>query len=304
MRRLNELKINIAVTYIWLLFIILTGTLPISVYGSTLASCTSLFSTHLLVGHLSEKALASKELTSRIREIQAHWHKNYSAKPRVEFIKVKEVADTYVAVFSDQRTMNLALARASIHIEKGQLQNDLQHADSRWNRMINGHDLKAKDLREHWRVSSNQKVIPRESLTRQALKDIELEAEFWQSFALPFIKKKPNSVLLAVSVDRSYGPTLSHELLHAQYFKNKKFDIAIQDFWQTEVSNSDKVLIKKRLESYYDANNENLIRNEFQAYILMNGAKNSSLLSELVDKYREPLIQFLEQRGVSPVQLQ
>ena len=65
----------------------------------------------------------------------------------------------------------------------------------------------------------------------------------------------------------------------------------------------DDVAIRAVLGQHYDASDELLMKNEFQAYILMAGAESSELAG-FVSKYRNPLSKRLVDNGVVPIQVQ
>lgn len=95
---------------------------------------------------------------------------------------------------------------------------------------------------------------------------------------------------------------VTHEILHAQYFNVELFRQITDAFWAEEVSPEDKKLILSALDEIYDTSDELLMKNEFQAYILMTGAERN-LLNEFVDKYRGPLMEKLKNAGIMPLQI-
>ncbi len=93
---------------------------------------------------------------------------------------------------------------------------------------------------------------------------------------------------------------VSHELLHAQYFTTPTYREVVEAYWN-ELAAGDRKAIREALADKYDANDELLMRNEFQAYVLMAGA-DASQLAAFVGAHREPLLARLRAKGVIPIQ--
>jgi hypothetical protein len=101
-----------------------------------------------------------------------------------------------------------------------------------------------------------------------------------------------------------HGPILdsfvvSHELLHAQYFTSAPFREVVDAYW-TQLPAAERDAVTAELGQRYDKSDDLLIRNEFQAYVLMAGAENASL-AEVAARHREPLRTLLRERGVTPI---
>jgi hypothetical protein len=219
----------------------------------------------------------------------------------VQVIELNEVPGTYVAIFSNQILMNVIMDRASSYIEEGKMKSHKDHVNDERMRLVGGHDLMAPAMKDYWAAYQKAKPEMPPMKSQEANNLLKAEDEFWTRFILPTIEKDPKSVVLAVSVDTDYDGTLSHEILHAQYFKDKAYNDVVDSFWETEVTANDKAGIKATLSPYYDSKNEELMKNEFQAYMLMNGAFGSQL-AMWVKKYRDKLMQLLDQAGVQPIQ--
>ncbi|MCB0369117.1 MAG: hypothetical protein KDD45_06595, partial [Bdellovibrionales bacterium] len=131
------------------------------------------------------------------------------------------------------------------------------------------------------------------------------EKELFEKLILPKSKENKKIVIIAYALYGRMDPIkiISHEVMHAQYFTSLIYKSIVDSFWQTEVSKEDKLKIKKILGRYYDSSNELLVKNEFQAYILMSGAE-SGLLSAFLDEYRKPLTEALIKAHAPPIQLE
>jgi hypothetical protein len=94
-----------------------------------------------------------------------------------------------------------------------------------------------------------------------------------------------------------------HEILHAQYFNDVNFRNTVDKFWN-ELSVKERDELRSVIGTQYDASDDFLMRNEFQAYILQPGGDSPNvLLSKFVPHYRTKLIERLESAGVKPIQV-
>lgn len=94
-------------------------------------------------------------------------------------------------------------------------------------------------------------------------------------------------------------PTIAHELYHARYFSDPAYRAAIAAFWNDRLSEAERRQIRTALGALYDSRNEDLMLNEFQAYVLPSTA--SPWVRDLNQKYRVPLRDFLNERGFAPL---
>lgn len=85
-----------------------------------------------------------------------------------------------------------------------------------------------------------------------------------------FVPRGEEYVLIAIS-DGTDTDTLRHEILHAEFFLNPRYQAAVKEFWEYELSEDDRNLIRQSLSPTYDINDEILLLNEFQAYTLESG---------------------------------
>ena len=95
----------------------------------------------------------------------------------------------------------------------------------------------------------------------------------------------------------------AHEILHAQYFLQKGFSAVADKFWDEKVTADDKDSARQILAPYYDVEDPILLRNEFQAYILMAGG-TSSVLRGMVSTYREPFVAALAAEDLAPLEIE
>jgi hypothetical protein len=221
-------------------------------------------------------------------------------KPYVEVMELADVPGTYFAIFSSAKAMNLALDRASEFIEDDKMTTDAEHADSM--REINGHDLRAPDLRRFWaQLSQQRETDPGFSKLSSdgERRSIQIETEFFKKFVLPTIEKNPNAVILAGAIDGDITATLSHEVRHAQFFVQPRYQEVAEDFWAKSITPQDKANLRISFAPLYDEHNETLMANEFQAYLLQNPTPEG--MESLVATYRKPLVEALAAKGLTPI---
>ena len=217
----------------------------------------------------------------------------------VEVMPLENIPHVFVAVFNKRSYMNLVLDRASRFIEgnDGHLLTDEERLRGSRSRSIAGHDLTGKDLLRYRQADLKARSARGNgSLTEGERHRLAAEREFWDTFLTPALAKDPDLTLIAVTSLESSDENLSHEVLHAVYFSSARFRKLIHRFWSEEVSISDQTAIKKKLSASYDADNQTIVENEFQAYLLQ---KSSSYyeLGAFVDDYQKRLMQFLERNG-------
>jgi hypothetical protein len=94
---------------------------------------------------------------------------------------------------------------------------------------------------------------------------------------------------------------ISHEILHAQFFTVPAYREVVEAYW-AGLDEQVRAQLRETLGQLgYNPKDEELIMNELQAYILMNGAELGRL-GDQVELHREPLENALRARGVAPLQ--
>jgi len=219
--------------------------------------------------------------------------------------ETREIRGAYLCLSFNQVSMNLALGRASFFIEglgdiaRGTVVSQRDPQFRRYQRMIGGHDLKAADLKRF-----------HEAVTEKCRTDADYcpnaqETALFDSFILPIAAQQPDMVVITYALESSmrYDEVVTHEILHAQYFLDAAFRQVVDTYWATSVPAAEKEAIKSALSEHYDRTDDLLMKNEFQAYMLMAGA-DMNLLSRYVGRHREPLMAALRAVSVTPIQVQ
>lgn len=91
---------------------------------------------------------------------------------------------------------------------------------------------------------------------------------------------------------------IEHELLHAQYFSDEAYRDAVTQFWHKSLNSKQRNAFRSQLHGLYDSSNEDLMINEFQAYMAQ--SRDVDWLTEFRARHREGLIEALAAKGLRP----
>ncbi len=142
-----------------------------------------------------------------------------------------------------------------------------------------GHDVLVGELVQFFNYALRDKVElnPEEILVRDFLTEQGL-IRFWRGF---YQAMRPDVVILAVpqTQDRKANePMVSagaryaillHELAHGEYYTNTHYQKFCQRFWYETLTENQREAFKKFLGNFnYAVNNEELLINEMQAYLM------------------------------------
>lgn len=142
-----------------------------------------------------------------------------------------------------------------------------------------GHDVLVGELVQFFNYALRDKVElnPEEILVRDFLAEQGL-IRFWRGF---YQAMRPDVVILAVpqTQDRKANePMVStgaryaillHELAHGEYYTNTHYQKFCQRFWYETLTENQREAFKKFLGNFnYAVNNEELLINEMQAYLM------------------------------------
>lgn len=196
-----------------------------------------------------------------------------------------------------QRDMNSLLLRATVFSEGGlghHKPGDLienNHKDLIANLdIVGGHDIKSKELLAFYdKVKAKCAKEKIYCLTKN-------EKAFHDNVVKPIAKVDKSFVIITYSVQSTLQPQqiVSHEFLHAMYFLDDKYKTQINKFWNTKLTKNERNKIKNALKTLgYSNHDEQLVQNEFQAYMLMDGAEESRL-ANLVTTFEPMMFKYLK----------
>ena len=222
-----------------------------------------------------------------------------------ECASLNEIKGAYLCASLYVRHTNEALVRASLFVEgvldnpKGNIAKFSSLSYQKGVRLVGGHDLTSDDLKDFW-----QKLAVACRTGGPDVCPSKRETEFFEDFINPKLAKNEKFVIISYGLrsHMEWPEVVTHEIMHAQYFLQVGFRNTVDNFWTNKVSDGDKELMANALSQYYDVKNPLLLKNEFQAYILMSGAE-SSFLGQFVKKFRAPLMADMKANGVNPVQV-
>jgi len=220
---------------------------------------------------------------------------------------VAELPNVLLCASHDQSAMNGMLERAGIFIEGLQVKagtivkrdSDVFVSNAY---AIGGYDL----LKRHPSGKHLDLITYFAALDRECAKDRELCADAPEQAMRQLLERawtnRSAFVLVTFACRGSVrdDKVISHELLHGQYFTDPAYRAVIDDYW-VKLSDSDRADVRALLGRVYDGADDELMRNELQAYALMSGAE-STVFKAIVPRHRQPLLDLLHARHIEPIQ--
>ena len=203
---------------------------------------------------------------------------------------VIEVPGTYLCVPKSKDKMNDALLRMGFFwgtgcgFKAGTLIPKDDQVLKTYNNYVFGHNLPGDVITNYF----NTVAAIHDS--RKSLNSAE--QDFFLNFVqTPEILRLHSQYYLIAAVasgNTRFHSVLSHEIHHARYYLQPKYKSIVDLFWKNEISERDKNQIRQILGYSYNADNENTMVDEGQAYILEENA-DQDILARYVGKYRAKL---------------
>jgi len=153
-----------------------------------------------------------------------------------------------------------------------------------------GHNIASSEIMGFWEVLAK---ICKEAASCTSAEELEL----FEKVILPMSFKRPQFIVITYAVESDWYAASSHELMHAQYFLDRRFSQIVDRFWNETVTTEDRERIRQMLGEFYNRNDEAVMRNEFQAFLLGTHA-SQQMLKPFVSVYQDQLIQELKKAGV------
>lgn len=206
----------------------------------------------------------------------------------------------------DRRAMNPPLTRASIFVEV-RAHTVIDRSDAlyaRYAMSIGGFDL----LKDHPDPARPDLLHYYAALDRACAAKSDLCPDEPERAMRALLERtwagKPRFVLLTFAHVGSIpdDEVVSHEVLHAQYFTTPAYREAIEAYWRG-LPELQREQVRRSLAGVYNPKDDELIQNEFQAYVLMSGAGRARLRA-FIQAHREPMLEQLAARGVAPLEVQ
>jgi hypothetical protein len=233
-------------------------------------------------------------------------HAAEHALPITECRWVAELDQVLLCGSPDPEAMNSPLLRASIFVENlPRVVVERGHPLYRELMLrVGGHDL----LKQHPRGARLDLLGFYEALDAACAGDRGLCADPGERAMRALLERawadKPRFVLLAFA-RRGGVPddeAVSHEILHAQFFSDARYRAVIDGYWRG-LPEAQRAAARAELGELYNPDDEELIANELQAYVLMSGAERSRFAT-LVEPHGPALARLLAARGLAPIAVQ
>jgi hypothetical protein len=214
----------------------------------------------------------------------------------IECREAEEIPAAYLCLSFFQYDLNRLFGRASIFAEggyelgRGSLANESHPDMAKLNLTTQGHDLKSSDLLTFFKMSETSWN--------------PYEKKFHDNVLLKLKKRHGKFVVLGFSYQAfdSYQSIVGHEVMHAQYLLQPQYAKTVANFWGT-LSADERSAIRSALkEEAYDPADEELMKNEFQAFVLEPDAETDRL-AKFAQRYRVRLMNLLQQARIAPVQI-
>lgn len=221
-----------------------------------------------------EKPKTTQELMDLLPQVDRLWPRPLSKgfhvhKPRVLIISLSDIPGAHIAIFDDITTMNNVFYRASYYTE---IAPELTHGIEMYGNKAGGHDLTGFALATFDKErSKNFLQDAREMGSTGYRKRFLQEDEFFRREILPRIQKDSaeNVVYISSPSDASSERVVSHEVHHARFFLNKSYKNAVIDYYNLHLSKEQQELFENAIAWVgYNAQDRELMANEFQAYML------------------------------------
>lgn len=159
------------------------------------------------------------------------------------------------------------------------------------NKVIDGHNLPGIIIENFF--TSLKQMIP--SPQTESFSEIEFQTNFVKLQKIQSLQGKYYLIATSVFPSKDYLTTIRHEIHHARYYLQPELRSALEEYWKLQVSLEDKVEVKKIFSAIYNVQNEQVVIDEFQAYIL-ESEENSGILSKFAKSYRVKLLTFLKKQ--------
>jgi hypothetical protein len=233
------------------------------------------------------------------------WSDEIGGKPgATECRWVKELDDVLLCASQDTTTMNPLLTRAAMFIEAGT--GVVTHDDPRYLAFlarIGGFDLR-KDHPDPARpdMLAYHAAVDQACALEQAM--CPQEPELAMRRMLDAVWEGRDRFVVITFARHGEFPddvVVSHEILHAQFFTQPAYREVVEAHWAGLDEPTRAALRDKLAGQGYNPADEELMMNELQAYVLMNGGELAGLASE-IPAHRPPLQNALRARGVEPLQ--
>lgn len=255
------------------------------------------------------RPVSSQELLNLLPSLDRLWPRTFDPqqkqKPRMIVFEIADIPGTYTVMFNDLLFMNNAFQRASVYIEQKKW--PFRGVDI-FGILAGGHDLKGPDLLRYLEAFKRDHAeTVRAQGDGEYQRRIAMEAEFFDVVILPAIQKRgaENTVFLAGAADFGSMRVISHEIWHAKFFTDPHFAQIARNYWERMPSADQDLFKDVAAEFKYDVKDQELMANEFQAYMLNRDdvipgkTAVEQKMKAMTDKLRPAFLEYLKDQGVA-----
>jgi hypothetical protein len=222
----------------------------------------------------------------------------------IECAELQELPGTFVCCSFFQKDINLALTRAGLFLGagKGMSAGTLAKQDSpallNYQKLVAGHNLAGPVILDFFRATDAATDAQLKSNSAEAA----LSKALLQWSRLTGYADKFYVIGFSIQTTKDQRGVVSHEIFHAYYFLNLQYKATVVKFWRDHVSAEDRTAITLEIGRAYNTESEDLVIDEFQAYLVQENAENDRMKA-FVGKYRQDLLRALQAQGIDWLRL-
>lgn len=206
--------------------------------------------------------------------------------------EVIEIPQSYICFFKSIVDMNNSLLRIGFFTgtadgyPKGTLISNNNSAVETYKNKIGGHTLTNDDI-SAFRIAAN-------AATDSNLKFNPYESDFYSNIVDKISSSNSDSRYVVIAfANESSDSIVGHEINHASFYLQPIYKRKVLDFWQKNVSADDKSEIRSILGKLYNAKDDNIIIDEFQAYLTQSDEQKNPLI-KFIPKYKRNFMKILK----------
>lgn len=221
----------------------------------------------------------------------------------IEVAEIREIPGAFICCSFYQQDINDALTRMGLFmgagkgLQAGTLTKQTDFSLINYKKLVAGHNLPGNTILDFYKATDvamekDFGLNAAEGSFRTVLESPRLKSAGEEFYVIGF----------SIQSMKNQKDVVSHEIFHAYYLLNRTYRDVVQKFWENVVSNDDKKAITQEIGRAYNVDVEDLVIDEFQAYLIQNGAEKERM-KNFVPKYRDRLLQKLEEKNIELVMI-
>jgi hypothetical protein len=217
----------------------------------------------------------------------------------LECAEINELPGAYLCCSFYQQDMNEVFTRMGIFmgagrgVKEGTLLKHGDHVLTNYKKLVAGHNLPGPVVSRFYSALAKE--------TDPQLAPNPFESAFQEKFLkYPEVAahgKRFYVIGISIQNMKTYQCIVTHEIFHAKYFLDAAYQEVVNRFWQDSVAAADRARITETIGQAYNTDQEALVIDEFQAYLLQAGASHDRM-KHFVDRYQTPLAKEIAARGI------